>query len=158
LDWLKKSWINEDQEFAPKRKVNNKKSKFMPNNSGYLYSQKMKRHIGYESLWGECLFYYFLELDPLTVRYYEQAVEVPIMFFDENNKLKSWKHVPDVLAFRQGFQPHLFQIKSEGYQANQKDAVIEKYCKIYTGKRNWHYSLIKPKEAIPKEIISNVVF
>jgi hypothetical protein len=36
--------------------------------------------------------------------------------------------------------------------------VIDKFCNTYVGKRNWHYSLIKPKEAIPKDIISNVVF
>lgn len=29
---------------------------------------------------------------------------------------------------------------------------------MYANKRNWQYLLIKPKEAIPKDVVSNVVF
>lgn len=49
-NWLNKTWEKEDIEFAPKRKVNNKQSRYIHHNSGYLYSLKMKRHVGYESL------------------------------------------------------------------------------------------------------------
>ncbi|MUK89319.1 hypothetical protein GMD78_13150 [Ornithinibacillus sp. L9] len=157
MDWLqKKNWFKEDEEFSPKREVNNKKSKFMHHSTGHVYSRKMKRHVGYESLWGECLFYYFLELDPLTVRFYEQPVEIPIRYFNENNILESWIHVPDVLVFRQGFKPHLYQIKIEGYDEKTKDVVINKACEKYSEKRNWDYSLLKTKEGIPDVIISNV--
>lgn len=156
MDWLNRTWIREDEKFAAKRVVKNKKSKFMHHSMGHIFSQKMKRHVGYESLWGECLFYYFLELDPLTVRYYEQPIEIPITYFNQNNVLDSWIHVPDVLVFRQGYRPHLYQIKSEGYKENQKDIVINKACEKLTEKNNWDYSLIKTKEEIPDVIISNV--
>jgi hypothetical protein len=43
MDWRGKSWIEEDAEFAPKRKVNNKGSRYFRLLSGFLISQKMSR-------------------------------------------------------------------------------------------------------------------
>jgi hypothetical protein len=65
----------------------------------------MKRSIQYESLWGECLFYYLLELDPLIVRYYEQPVNVPTKKLLKDFTIKDESHVPDLLLFRQGIKP-----------------------------------------------------
>jgi hypothetical protein len=69
MNWLNKDWAIEDEKYAAKRQINNKQSKYIKHISGYIHSPKMKRKVGYESLWGECLFYYLLELDTQTVRY-----------------------------------------------------------------------------------------
>jgi hypothetical protein len=71
----------------------------------------MSRHIEYESLWGECLFYYYLELDPLTVRFYTQPVSVPYERLNQQFILEKKHHVPDTLTFRQDYAPHLYQVK-----------------------------------------------
>ncbi|KAB7663886.1 hypothetical protein [Bacillus sp. B1-b2] len=47
-----------------------------------LIQSKNEKSCWYESLWGECLFYYILELELNTVRYYDQPVEIPIKFFN----------------------------------------------------------------------------
>src|SRR5690606_28278883 len=57
----------------------------------------------------------------------------------------------------QGYRPHLYQIKSEGYKETQKDIAINKACKGYAKRRNWNYSIVKPKEGISQVIISNVL-
>lgn len=155
MDWSNKSWVNEDNLFFPKRKVNNKKSHFIPHLSGYLYSYKMQRDIGYESFWGECLFYYYLELDPLTIRYYEQPVEVPIASLTKKQEMKVWTHVPDVLVFRQGSKPLLIQIKGAESEVAQ-DPLIKSKCLDYACERNWVYEVIYPKK-LPDVIKSNIL-
>ncbi|MCU6794862.1 hypothetical protein OB236_22370 [Paenibacillus sp. WQ 127069] len=146
MDWRTKSWIEEDVEFVPKRNVNNKGSRYFRHITGFLISQKMNRKkVGYESLWGECLFYYILEMDPLIVRYYEQPVEVPIRELNDACDLSEWMHVPDVLAFRHGYKPFLFQIKG-GNQSEQKDySYINSFCHEYAKSRGWNYSMAFPK-------------
>lgn len=69
-------------------KVNNKGSRNSPHIIGSIPSRKMERHIPYESLWGECLFYYLLELDPITVRYYPQPIWVPYQVMNSRFVLK----------------------------------------------------------------------
>ncbi|USK44098.1 hypothetical protein [Cytobacillus oceanisediminis] len=156
MDWSNKTWEKEDLEFSPKRKVNNKQSKYIHHNSGGFFSPKMQRVVGYESLWGECLFYYLLELDIKTIRYYEQPVNVLISTFDEKKlEVNSWTHVPDVLVFRQGYRQHLYQIK--GSKDDEENKVISRACNIYANNRGWVYNKIYPKENIPDVVISNLL-
>jgi hypothetical protein len=155
MNWLNKTWNKEDIEYAAKRKVNNKQSRYINHISGGFYSPKLKKDVGYESLWGECLFYYCLELDKLTIRYYDQPVEVPVFMFNEKKKeIRQWIHIPDVLVFRQGHSPHLFQIKGSDND-NENDA-IARACQNYSKKRGWKYDKIYPKE-IPEVIKNNIL-
>lgn len=156
MDWSEKNWDLEDEIYSPKRKVSNKKSHFIKHLSGYMPSYKMNRNqIGYESFWGECLFYYFLELDPKTIRYYEQPVEVPVVSIDDNNEMKVWFHVPDVLVFRQGYKPLLIQIKgSDKKQEPIKN--VEQACEEFAKQKNWDYITIYPK-IMPDVIKSNIL-
>lgn len=150
MDWNNKSWSYEDEIYKPKRKTHNKGSHFFHHNSGSLYSHKMKREIGYESFWGEYLFYYYLELDPYTVRYYPQPVEIEIPRFQ-----KSWLHIPDVLIFRNGCNPILCQIKGGDAIVNQKEE-IRLACESYALDREWSYLIIQPK-MLPEVLKSNVL-
>jgi hypothetical protein len=104
----------------------------------------MKRKVGYESLWGECLFYYLLELDTQTVRYYDQPVEIPIKIFDEKLKqMEEWIHIPDVLVFRNNSIPELYQIK--GSDNNTQSPHITRACSSHAKKNNWKYSIVIPR-------------
>jgi hypothetical protein len=156
VDWSKENWEQADQLFYPKRKINNRRSHFHPHITGYLYSHKMKREVGYESLWGECLFYFLLELDTQILRYYEQPVEVPIPKFNKDLTPGYWVHIPDVLVFRQGSKPMLFQIKGGNFISDE-DENVKKACEQYAEKRGWIYSLVRPK-AMPEIIKSNLLF
>ncbi|MGF9645011.1 hypothetical protein AAIH69_18590 [Paenibacillus sp. MABNS29] len=110
LMWNNKNWLQEDQEFSPKRRVDNKISWQRPHIIGSFHSRKMKRTVECHSL-NECLFYYFLEVDVSTLYYYVQPVEVPIPYKTKKLEKKFWLHVPDVLVFRNGYPPLLYQIK-----------------------------------------------
>lgn len=72
----------------------------------------MNRVVEYHSL-NECLFFFLLELDSSTVRYYVQQINMGIQFFDDQGNKKTWSYVPDVLVFKNGFVPLLYQIKEE---------------------------------------------
>lgn len=115
----KRDWTKEDKLYSRKRNVSNKGSRNHEHIIGTMYSHKMKRGVQYESLWGECLFYYLLELDPLTVRYYEQPIIVPLKHLTKEYVLKESGHVPDVLTFREGCSPHLYQIKGGNEKVEQ---------------------------------------
>lgn len=157
MNWLNKDWSVEDAKYAPKRKVNNKQSRYIKHISGYFHSPKMKKKVGYESLWGECLFYYFLELDIQTVRYYDQPIEVPIKVFDEKLKeLEEWIHIPDVLVFRNNSIPMLYQVK--GIDSNTQSSLITKNCLDYAQKESWGYSIVIPRKELPMVIESNILF
>ncbi|MBT2716958.1 TnsA endonuclease N-terminal domain-containing protein [Bacillus sp. ISL-57] len=157
MDWTNYTWENEDKLYSPKRKVNNKRSHFIKHLSGFLPSYKMNRsQIGYESFWGECLFYYYLELDPQIIRYYEQPIEVPIVTLNENNEIKVWTHVPDVLVFRQGYKPLIIQIKGSDKEVKQLPH-IERACNEFAAARDWSYITIYPKQ-LPDVIKSNILF
>lgn len=69
LNWQDKSWFQEDTEFTPKRKIGNLIGWKRLSVTGSFYSNKMGRTVEYQSL-EESLFYYFLELDTDTIRYY----------------------------------------------------------------------------------------
>lgn len=73
--------------------------------------------MGYESL-NERMFYSFLEVDREVIRYYVQPIRVSIKTDDEE-----WCHVPDVLVFRHGCCPLLYQIK-ENEQDNLESKTI----------------------------------
>jgi hypothetical protein len=50
-------------------------------------------------------------MDVSTLYYYVQPVEVPIPYKTKKLEKKFWLHVPDVLVFRNGYPPLLYQIK-----------------------------------------------
>lgn len=137
-------WEWEDRLYAPKRSVNNKSSKKIPHSKGLFYSNKMERTVEYESL-AECLFYFMLELDPGTTRYYVQPVEIEIPFYNKERDLCSWPHIPDVLVFRSQKQPCLFQIKASRDDVSQIDH-INKCCKRHADQQGWTYRVVYPKE------------
>ncbi|WP_282156003.1 TnsA endonuclease C-terminal domain-containing protein [Cytobacillus gottheilii] len=156
MDWQCKNWDLEDQLYYPKRRVNNKMSRKIKHIIGGFYSQKMNRTVEYESL-SERLFYYYLELDPLTIRYYVQPVEVPVSFQTSTGELKNWNHIPDVLVFRQDSNPLLFQVK---YDPGQTSAAFERNnnaCKSYAEKYDWDYQVIYPSQ-LPRSLSRNIRF
>ncbi|MFJ7993851.1 hypothetical protein ACIQY5_16950 [Peribacillus frigoritolerans] len=157
MDWSEKNWLEEDKLFFPKRKVNNRDSKNISHVIGHLYSYKMKRTVGWESFWGEYLFYQYLELDFDTIRYYEQPVEVPVVNLKKENELNVWAHVPDVLVFRQGHKPLLYQIKGGNSEPESElDSLINFKCREFVKEREWIYHIIRPKE-LPEVIKSNIL-
>lgn len=152
----KSSWENEDIEFLPKRKVNNKGSWNRAYIIGTFYSNKMKKEIEYESL-NEFIFYAFLELDVKTIRYYVQPLEIDISYIDSDGNKKTWSHIPDVLVFRQDMFPTIYQIKDPKSTETDKLRLINKACFKYAGSRHWEYRVIYPK-TLPKNFINNINF
>jgi hypothetical protein len=149
------TWEHLDKQYYPKRKVNNKLSWKMPHSKGSFYSNKMNRTVEYESL-SECLFYYLLELDPFTERYYVQPVEIDIPYYDKEGDLCSWAHIPDVLVFRSGNQPCLYQIKSSKEVTSTTER-INKICLSFSKRQNWHYKVVHPKN-LPESVRYNMNF
>lgn len=158
MNWENKSWEVEDKEFAPKRRVNNKGAEKKPHMIGSFYSNKVGKIVEFESS-NEEIVYYLFELDNATIRYYAQPVKIEIPYLDECGNRKNWKHVSDVLAFRQGSPPHLFQIKDILDNENEKlkNCNINEACISYAQKHNWQYSVIRPKQ-LPKDILHNIKF
>ncbi|QGG55057.1 TnsA endonuclease N-terminal domain-containing protein [Paenibacillus sp. B01] len=157
MDWTNTDWDEIDQKFYPKRKVDNTISRFIQFNIGSIRSQKMNKQVEYESL-TECLFYYFLELDPRTIRYYVQPVEVPV-FVMEDGELKAYYHVPDVLVFREGKVPTLYQIKAKEPTVLDKNYIPfqrhNRACEKYAQEQKWDYSVIYPRSTDPI-VIDNI--
>jgi hypothetical protein len=149
-------WLKLDEEFVPKRKVNNKISWKLPHLIGSFNSKKMDRTIEYESL-AECLFYYLLELDPTVKRYYHQPVEVNMPFRNKEGELDYWIHVPDVIVFKDGEPPTIYEIKSEKYDT-KKFKLINKITKTYSIKRKWNYKVVYPKKFLPPVLQRNIEF
>ncbi|MEC0105357.1 hypothetical protein P4H27_00225 [Paenibacillus taichungensis] len=149
-----KDWMKEDYEFSPKRRVDNKISWQRPHIIGSFHSRKMKRTIEYHSL-NECLFYYFLEVDVSTLRYYVQPLEVPIPFINKKGEKKYWLHVPDVLVFRNGYQPLLYQIKEAPDDVGKTFQTCNEYCRKLVNLKSWKYDVIYPK-TLPKTVLSNL--
>lgn len=157
-EWSKKrDWSKEDLLYARKRNVSNKGSHEHEHIIGAIYSVRMKRHVQYESLWGECLFYYLLELDRNTVRYYEQSVTVPYEKLTKDFVLMKKEHISDVLVFREGRRPHLFQIKGGDKLVEQSPSIF-KACMKYAAERGWDYTIVHPKISIPLVIRNNIEF
>lgn len=153
MNYSKKTWDSEETKFFPKRKVDNKLSWKFHHLIGSFYSNKMQRTVEYESL-GECMFYFLLELDQLVIRYYVQPVEVDFSYLNKEGDPKKWSHVPDVLVFRNGYYPFLYQIK-ETESSTQKHQMINNGCINYAEQRSWEYKVIYPKE-LPKTILKNI--
>ncbi|WP_339205256.1 hypothetical protein MHH56_29890 [Paenibacillus sp. FSL K6-3182] len=157
MKWFgKNNWEEEDVEFAPKRRVDNKDSKQRPHVIGAFYSHRMSIVAEYDSL-TEWAFYSLLELEINVARYYVQPVRIHIPYSDNNGNLKSWLHVPDVLVFRDGFVPHLYQIKHSPNDSSEKLKIINKACEVYANSRSWEYSVIYPK-SLPKLVSRNIEF
>jgi hypothetical protein len=151
-----KDWSYEDKEYCQKRHVDNKISASIHHIIGTFHSFKMNRAIEYEST-NEFIFYSLLELDCLTERYYIQPVEVEIHSINENGVRKIWTHVPDVLVFRKGMPPTLYQIKDTKFEENDKFRFINRQCDMYTQKHGWEYKVIYPK-MLPADLIQNMRF
>lgn len=152
MDWSNKTWEAEDQAYAPKRKVNNKGSKNHPHIIGSFYSTRNLRPVGYESL-NERMFYSFLEVDRDVVRYYVQPIKVPIKTEDEE-----WEHVPDVLVFRQGYTPLLFQVKErEEDNLEPKVGLCNAECEAIAKMYGWKYDVVFPK-TLPDPLPRNINF
>lgn len=153
---IKSDWKSEDLEFMPKRKVSNRGSRNRVHIIGTFYSNKMKKEVEYESL-NEFIFYAFLELDFKVMRYYVQPLEIDIPFIDEDGDRGTWVHVTDVLVFRQGDLPTIYQIKDTGSIVSEKTKLINKTCYKYASLRGWEYKVVYPKK-LPKDTISNINF
>ncbi|MGC6589685.1 hypothetical protein ACPV3A_32720 [Paenibacillus sp. Dod16] len=151
MDWLHKSWVLEDTLYAPKRIVNNKGSNWYPHIIGSFYSQKNKCSVEYESL-NERIFYSYLELDPFVFRYYVQPIEIP-MITDK----KEWFHIPDVLVFRQGSIPLLYQIKESPEDNDTKILQRNQACEQVCSANNWNYDVVYPK-TLPETLKRNIHF
>ncbi|WP_025693121.1 PDDEXK family nuclease [Paenibacillus zanthoxyli] len=150
MEWKNRIWVNEDNLYSPKRKVNNRRSHFHPHIIGSFFSQKNLRPVEYESL-SERLFYYYLELDSEVIRYYVQPIEVPI--YDGKEE---WIHIPDVLVFKQRFNPLLYQVKLEPEETpNEHVEICNRYCRAYVLEENWEYHVIYPKE-LPETLSYNL--
>jgi hypothetical protein len=140
--------------YLPKRKVSNKLSWKIHHITGAFYNHKMNRVVEYESL-GERLFYYFLELDAATFRYYVQPIEIEIPIRDKLGEMANFIHVPDALVFRQDYIPLLFQIKHSPDQVSDLFKRCNKFCEKYAEKNNWEYHIIYPK-SMPKSLSRNI--
>jgi hypothetical protein len=65
-------------------------------------------------------------------------------------------HVPDVLVFRNGYIPTLFQIKeSEEYLTNNVN-IINKRCFKFASESTWNYEVIFPKKMLSQVLINNI--
>ncbi|CAM3105028.1 hypothetical protein PASE110613_16840 [Paenibacillus sediminis] len=152
MDWLSKTWIEEDEIFAPKRKVNNRGSQWYPHIIGSFYSYINGRPVGYESL-NERMFYAYLELDREVVRYYVQPIQVLV-----STGGKEWHHVPDTLVFRQWSRPLLYQIKeSEEDIQDEVTQICNKECELIAKMYSWDYRVIYPK-TLPAPLPHNINF
>lgn len=90
-------------------------------------------------------FYYFLEVDALTLRYYVQPIEVKIPLKKLNSQRQFWIHVPDVLVFRNDYKPLLYQIKEEPGDLGERFRQCNDYCERYGAQKGWEYDVIHPK-------------
>ncbi|MFF2018926.1 hypothetical protein [Paenibacillus sp. NPDC058177] len=150
MEWENRTWVNEDVLYSPKRKVNNRRSHFYPHIIGSFYSTKNLKPVAYESL-SERMFYYYLEIDTEVKRYYVQPIEVPV--FDGKEE---WIHVPDVLVYKQRFNPLLYQVKLEP-ETTQNDNVelCNRYCRAVALEQNWEYDVVYPMQ-LPKDVQYNL--
>lgn len=158
MDYQNKTWEQEDKEFYPKRKVNNKASWKIHHIIGSFHSEKMARTVEYESM-GEYILYSLLELDKAVQRYYVQPMFIEIKCLDKDGAKKVWNHVSDVLVFRDGTNPSLLQIKDKPNEASNstKNKIINKACLSYAKNRNWSYEVIYPKQ-LSENVLSNIKF
>ncbi len=154
MNWRDKTWSKEDKIYYPKRRVDNKISWQRPHIIGTFASVKMQRDVEFHSL-NERLFYYFLELDIEVLRYYVQPIEVEMPYLDLEGQEKSWFHVPDVLVYRQGYLPQLYQLKESPEGESKTFELCNKRCESYARKHDWNYQVIFPKQ-LPEVIQSNI--
>ncbi|MDC3414772.1 hypothetical protein [Terrihalobacillus insolitus] len=147
------NWQEEEMEYYPKRRVNNKISWKIHHLMGSFYSNKMKRTIEYESI-GECLFYYALELMEQVDSYYVQPLEIEIPFIKKDGDISRWVHVPDALVFGEGIKPTIVQIK-EAPSESEKHQIINQACDRYASNKGWNYQVIYPKK-LPKTVLYNI--
>jgi hypothetical protein len=108
MDWTNCKWEQEDELYYPKLRVDNKISWQRPHIIGTFRSVKLKKDVEFHSL-GERLFYYFLEIDTAVVRYYVQPIEIQMQSLNFEGQTRQWKHIPDVLVYRQGYKPLLIR-------------------------------------------------
>lgn len=136
--WDDRIWITEDSLYAPKRQVNNHSREYK-NIIGRFHSEKMMRAVEYESL-AERLYYFYLELDPATVRYYVQPIEILVSKNDYPID-SDFYHVPDVLVFRNGYPPLLVQVKHRRGETSLEFEMKNHACVDFSKKQGWTYHL-----------------
>lgn len=154
MDWSYTDWKEYDETYKQKRKVNNHASWRIHHLMGSFHSNKMDTVVEYES-YGELLAYFLFEIDKSVIRYYVQPIKVDIPSFNEDGEKKIWTHVPDVLVFRNGSNPVLYQIKDAKYELPENMELINKKCVHYASERDWTYSVVYPKE-MPVTICKNI--
>ena len=159
MDWKSKIWDKEDVLYAQKKEINNKGSDKRPHFIGSFPSRKNPNSewITHWGSLGERLFYYLLELDPFTVRYYAQPVQVQIPFITKEGERGTWPHTPDVLFFRQGLKPYLIQIKESPADITPKVELCNKHSRQFAEENGWGYSVVYPK-MMPEVIKKNLEF
>lgn len=159
ISWSEIDWDTVDRIFSPKRKVKNSYGGKFPHMIGSFYSEKNKTTVEYESL-GENIAHNLFELDPKVVRYYVQPDGIDVPYQANDGTYKSWIHHPDVLVFRQGTCPHLFQIKNSSKETDkqsQKQDAIDRACSRYAFNYRWRYFKVYPKE-ISAAVLINIKF
>jgi hypothetical protein len=154
MDCENTNWKEYDGIYYPKRKVNNHASWKIHHMIGVFYSNKMETAVEYESF-GELLAYFLFDIDKLVLRYYVQPIKVDIPTFKENGEKTTWSHIPDVLVFRNGSNPILYQIKDPECDPPKNFELINEKCLKYANERNWVYKVIYPK-LMPKVVCSNI--
>jgi hypothetical protein len=78
-------------------------------------------------------------------------------YLNKDGDLMQWFHVPDVLVYRQGSVPHLYQIKhSPGFES-EIFKLCNNRCEIFAASQNWKYSVIYPK-TLPEVVVRNLKF
>ncbi len=154
MNWTKVDWKEYDEIYKPKRNVNNHASWKIHHMMGAFYSNKMDVVVEYESF-GELLAYFLFEIDKSILRYYVQPVKIDITTLTETGERKVWSHVPDVLVFRNGSNPLLYQIKDSKYELPENMDVINNKCIHYANVNGWSYSIVYPKD-MPNIISKNI--
>ncbi|AWX53866.1 hypothetical protein AB432_001745 [Brevibacillus brevis] len=146
MDWSNRNWSKEDKLYAPKRKVDNKGSHNKPHVIGSIASYKMSRDVAYHSL-AECLFYYFLELDQASVRYYDQPINVH----------KAMVSCSRCTRISSRLSSHLYQIKNSPDMETEIFKLCNSRCEKLAFSQNWKYSVIYPK-TLPEVVVRNLKF
>lgn len=78
-------------------------------------------------------------------------------YLNKDGDLKQWFHVPDVLIFRQGSVPHLYQIKNSPDIETEIFKLCTSRCEKLAFSQKWKYSVIYPK-ALPEVVVRNLKF
>ncbi len=142
--------------YYPKRKVNNKQSKYRPHIISFYQSEKMGVRIGSESTREDTVYTILEWMSDIVEEYYPQPVDVPVHVYDKEGNLASWIHTPDVLVYVKGTRPILFQVKSGTPELIPlEDIHIYRECAQYAKKEGWAFKVIYP-DKMDKTLKDNI--